>query len=43
VADALVVQAGVHAGCDRLDTEDMNAGQIFGGMEIVNPFSDLRS
>ena len=37
--DALVVQAGINAGCDRLYSEDLNAGQRFGGMAIVNPFS----
>ena len=37
--DALVVQAGVAAGCERLYSEDLNAGQRFGEMVIVNPFA----
>jgi predicted nucleic acid-binding protein len=37
--DALIVQAGINAGCNRLYSEDLNAGQRFAGMEIVNPFS----
>ena len=36
--DALVVQAAVEAGCDRLYSEDLNAGQQFGTLTIVNPF-----
>jgi len=36
--DALIVQAGLNARCDRLYSEDMNPGQRFGGMEVVNPF-----
>jgi predicted nucleic acid-binding protein len=37
--DALVVQAGVASGCERLYSEDLNAGQRFGEMVIVNPFA----
>lgn len=36
--DALIVQAAVEAGCDRLYTEDLNDGQRFGSLVIVNPF-----
>jgi len=36
--DALVVQAAIEAGCDRLYSEDLNAGQKFGSLTIVNPF-----
>ena len=36
--DALVVQAAITAGCDRLYSEDLNAGQRFGAMLVVNPF-----
>ena len=38
--DALVVQAAITAGCDRLYSEDLNAGQRFGAMLVVNPFAD---
>jgi len=37
--DALVVQAAVEAGCDRLYSEDLNAGQKFGSVTVVNPFA----
>lgn len=36
--DAMIVQAAIDAGCDRLYSEDMNAGQRFGSVVIVNPF-----
>jgi predicted nucleic acid-binding protein len=37
--DALVVQAALDAGCDRLYSENLNAGQKFGSLTIVNPFA----
>lgn len=40
VWDALIVQAALAAGCGTLFTEDMQAGQRFGELEVVNPFSD---
>jgi predicted nucleic acid-binding protein len=36
--DAMVVQAAINAGCDKLYTEDLNAGQRIGSVVIVNPF-----
>lgn len=36
--DALVVQAALEAGCDTLWSEDLNAGQRFGSLLVVNPF-----
>ena len=36
--DATVVQAAIESGCDKLYSEDMNAGQRFGSLVIVNPF-----
>jgi predicted nucleic acid-binding protein len=35
--DALVVQAALDAGCAQLYSEDLNSGQKFGSLEIVNP------
>jgi predicted nucleic acid-binding protein len=35
--DAMVVQAAIEAGCDKLYSEDMNADQRFGSLVIVNP------
>jgi predicted nucleic acid-binding protein len=37
--DALVVQAAIEAGCDRLYSEDLNAGQKFGSLVVLNPFA----
>ena len=37
--DALVVEAASTAACDRLYSEDLNSGQRFGSIEIVNPFA----
>lgn len=36
--DALIVEAAAVAGCDRLYSEDLNARQRFGSVEVVNPF-----
>jgi predicted nucleic acid-binding protein len=38
--DAMVVQAALQAGADTLYTEDLNPGQRFGGLTVVNPFGD---
>jgi predicted nucleic acid-binding protein len=40
--DALIVEAAGAAGCDRLYTEDLNPGQRFGMVQIVNPFEGSR-
>jgi predicted nucleic acid-binding protein len=37
--DALIVHAARRAGCDRLMTEDLQAGQRIEGVEIVDPFA----
>ncbi|MGD0835152.1 MAG: PIN domain-containing protein [Polyangia bacterium] len=37
--DALIVHAARRAGCDRLITEDLQAGQRIEGVDIVNPFA----
>ena len=44
VLDALangdaVIHAARRAGCDRLMTEDLQAGQRIEGVKIVNPFA----
>jgi predicted nucleic acid-binding protein len=38
--DGLVVQAALDAGCTTLFSEDLQAGQHFGDLEVVNPFAD---
>ncbi len=36
--DSLIVSAAIQAGCDRLYTEDLQHGQKFAGLQVVNPF-----
>jgi predicted nucleic acid-binding protein len=36
--DALIVEAALSAGADRLLTEDLQHGQTIGGMRVENPF-----
>lgn len=36
--DALIVQAAVVSGCQRVLSEDMQHGAVFGGVRIENPF-----
>ncbi len=36
--DALIVEAALKAGADRLLTEDLQHGQIIEGMRVENPF-----
>jgi predicted nucleic acid-binding protein len=38
VYDALVVASALEAGCDQLLSEDLQHGQRFGALTIVNPF-----
>ena len=37
--DSLIVQAAIEAGCDRLYSEDLTAGQKLGSVVVVNPFT----
>jgi predicted nucleic acid-binding protein len=41
--DALIVVAASLSGAQRLYTEDLNSGQVLLGVEIVNPFREVRS
>jgi predicted nucleic acid-binding protein len=36
--DGLIVQAALDAGCTTLFTEDLQDGQRFGALQVVNPF-----
>jgi len=38
--DGLIVQAALDGGCTTLFTEDLQAGQRFDVLEVVNPFAD---
>jgi len=37
--DALIIAAAERAQCKRILSEDLNAGQIYHGIEITNPFA----
>lgn len=37
--DALIVASALEAGCDRLLTDDLQAGRRIGGLVVVNPFA----
>jgi len=39
--DSLVVSAAQAAKCDELWTEDLNAGQMFGTLKVVNPLTTV--
>jgi predicted nucleic acid-binding protein len=41
--DALIVAAAKGSGCRALLTEDLQAGQDFGGLVVISPFSDARA
>lgn len=36
--DAAIIEAARSAGCDTVLSEDLNHGQDFGGVRVVNPF-----
>ena len=39
--DGAILAAAGTLGCDTIFTEDLNAGQDYGGVRAVNPFADL--
>lgn len=39
ISDALIVQAALDGHCGQLYSEDFQAGQRFGALRVVNPFS----
>ena len=38
--DAAIIEAARSLGCDVVLSEDMNAGQDYGGVRVENPFAD---
>ena len=36
--DAMVLQSAARLGCQRLLSEDLNHGQIYGVVQVINPF-----
>jgi predicted nucleic acid-binding protein len=39
--DGLVLVAAATGGCDRVLTEDLNDGQLYGSVRVENPFREL--
>lgn len=37
--DALIIEAAVSAGCDRILTEDLTSGSVILGLRVENPFA----
>jgi predicted nucleic acid-binding protein len=37
--DALVVQSALRLGCQSIWSEDLNPGQVYAGIRVLNPFS----
>lgn len=38
--DASILAAAESAGCTELYSEDLNAGQVYAGVRVVNPFAE---
>jgi predicted nucleic acid-binding protein len=39
--DAAILTAAAEAGCQTLYTEDLNHGQIYGSVKVINPFLNI--
>lgn len=39
--DAMIVRSAAAQGCEVLYSEDLNSGQTYEGVRVVNPFADL--
>ena len=39
--DALLLVSASESGCDEFISEDLNDGQVYCGMKVVNPFKEL--
>ncbi len=40
--DGAIIAAAVELGCDAVYSEDLNAGQNYAGVQVINPFSATR-
>ena len=38
--DAMVLQSAARLGCKQLLSEDLSHGQIYGEVQVINPFND---
>jgi predicted nucleic acid-binding protein len=39
--DAMIVQSATNLGCQQLLSEDLNHGQVYGPLEVINPFREV--
>lgn len=39
--DAQVVQSAASLGCKQILSEDLNHGQVYGDVQVINPFKEL--
>ena len=39
--DACILAAAAELGCSTVYSEDLNDGQVYGGVQVVNPFRNL--
>ncbi len=40
--DALIVEAAIRSGCERLYTDDLDHGQVFEQLKVNNPFASWK-
>lgn len=38
--DAMIVQSAARLGCKQLISEDLNPGQVYGEVKVINPFRE---
>ena len=38
--DAMIIQSAAQLGCRRLWSEDLNSGQVYGSVQVVDPFAE---
>ena len=41
IRHSLILAFAESAGCDEILTEDLNDGQMYGSVKVVNPFKNL--
>ena len=39
--DAMIVQSATRLNCKQLISEDLNDGQLYGDVQVINPFKEL--
>lgn len=40
--DSSIIAAAKISGCDRIYSEDLNSGQLYQGIQVLNPFASLQ-